>query len=788
MDKYRLSPKLVIGLLIVIFFGISLLFRISLPYDRIFSGEWVKFSSIDAYYYMRLVDNMVHNFPNLTDFDPFFIYPGGASVGQINFFYQLLSGVIWIIGLGSPTQHTIDVVGAFFPPVLAALTVIPVYFIGKALFNRWAGVLAAALIAVSPGEFLGRSILGFGDTPVIEILLTTTGVAFLILAIKTAVQRQLTFGHLIQRDWAAIVRPLVFSLLAGIFLGIYLLTWLGGLLFVFIISLYFIIQFIIDHLRGKSSDYLGIVGFIFFLVASIIFLPFSPTRDLSFALVVALLIPLVLSAVSRLMSSRGLKPIYYPLTLIGVGMILVVILLIIDPGTLSVLVAKFRGVFFPTGATATTTLEMQPFLYPAGTFSTLVAWGNFTTSFFLTKWWPIPGFALISFVILIWLFIKQRSDEKHRLLFFVWTLVILAAALAQRRFAYYLVVNVVLLSAYLSWLAIWYAGLRKLVTNPEQIAEGSKPPGSLTKRKRVQEVRPRLTMNHINVALAIIVVFIFIFFFNISQARVVASQARFAPSDAWQASLLWMKENTPEPLGDPDAYYQLYEEDYKYPESAYGVTSWWDYGYWITRTAHRLPSANPSQASEPITEVAELFLSQEESRAGEIMAELKSSYIIADYAMVTTKFWAVVTWAGRGQDEFFGIYHLPYEGELMPVQLFYPEYYRSLIVRLYNFDGQAVTTESPLVVAYAEKVKRDGTRYRQITDIKEFSSYQEALDYVESKGSANNIIVGVNQFSSPMSLEAVPNYKLVYGSEAGEPLPDGGTIPGVKIFEYIPRE
>ena len=111
---------------------------------------------------------------------------------------------------------------------------------------------------------------------------------------------------------------------------------------------------------------------------------------------------------------------------------------------------------------------MQPLLFPLGNFTTQLAWGNFTTSFFLAPWWPIPGFAIISFIILIWLFIKRRSDEKNWLLLFVWTLVMLVATLAQRRFAYYLVINIALLSAYLSWQAIWLAGLRKLVTQPEE--------------------------------------------------------------------------------------------------------------------------------------------------------------------------------------------------------------------------------------------------------------------------------------------------------------------------------
>ena len=60
-------------------------------------------------------------------------------------------------------------------------------------------------------------------------------ILFLILAIKTAGKRQLTFDHVKQGAWAVITRPLVYSLLAGIFLAIYLITWQGALLFVFII-------------------------------------------------------------------------------------------------------------------------------------------------------------------------------------------------------------------------------------------------------------------------------------------------------------------------------------------------------------------------------------------------------------------------------------------------------------------------------------------------------------------------------------------------------------------------
>lgn len=160
-------------LLLLAFMVLSLYLRIIPPYDHVFTDEWIKLTSYDAYWQMAQVDKIAPDFPN---------YAG--KIFQIPFFHWLLSAVIWLIGLGNPTQHTIDTVGVYFPAVLGALTVIPVYFLGKVIFGQLAGLAAAGLIAVLPGEFLGRSSLGFTDHHVLEVLLTTTAFMFLVMAIK----------------------------------------------------------------------------------------------------------------------------------------------------------------------------------------------------------------------------------------------------------------------------------------------------------------------------------------------------------------------------------------------------------------------------------------------------------------------------------------------------------------------------------------------------------------------------------------------------------------------------
>jgi oligosaccharyl transferase (archaeosortase A-associated) len=792
----RLSPNILTGLFITLFCGLSFLIRTILPFDKIFSGGWIKFSSIDAYYHMYLVDNMTHNFPHLTSFSPYFIYPGGGNVAGIHFFDWLLGGICWVVGLGSPTQHTVDVIGVYFPAILGALTVIPVFFIGKALFNKWVGIIAAALITFLPGEFLGRSMLGFTDQHISEVLFSLVAILFIILAIKQAKTNKLSLSSIIRRNWKVITRPLVYMVLAGLFLGIYLITWQGGLLFVFIIALYFVIQFIIDHLRRKSTEYLGIIGFIVFLIAMIIFLPFSPSRDISLAIIAAVLIPPILGTISWFVRNRDLKPLYFPAVLVLIGVVILIIFWLAAPGLFDTMMERFT-IFNPGGASAETTIEMQSFFTQDGEFYSGRAWGNFTTGFFLTRDIAIPGFGIIGFFVLLWLYIRRRGEDNHWLLLFIWTLVVLVATIGQRRFAYYLAVNIALLTAFISWKLMWWVGLKNLVKRSESGVQTPINPGGKKKNVDKRDITIGRGLSIGRVAVVAIVIFFLIFFWNIQKSVEVVKAVYYAPSDGWQESLLWMKDNTPEPFGDPDAYYGLYEkppegETFEYPESAYGVTSWWDYGYWITRTAHRIPNTNPSQAAEPIEKVAAYLLSSEvphNQEIRDILHDFDTKYVAIDFDMTLGKFPAIANWAGESYEKYFEIYLIPYNGQLTTKIIYYPEYYQMTCVRLFHFNGEAFTDERPMVIEYEE-----AGSYKRITQVTTFTSYEEALEYLQTEGTENRRIVGLYPFISPIPLEKMEEYQLVYTSEAEveyldwklvqEVSPVSFLLPEVKIFEY----
>jgi oligosaccharyl transferase (archaeosortase A-associated) len=772
----RLRPYL-IGIVIALLFGLALWLRIFPPFNSIFTAEGVRFSTVDAYYHMYIVDNLAFNFPKLSDFMPYLNFPGGHGSPGIYFFDWLLAAVIWIASLGKPTTHIIDVIGAYYPAVLGALTIIPVYFMGKAVMGRWAGLIAAGIISVLPGEFIGRSILGSTDQHVAETLLTTIAMMFLILALKSAKQNKLSFSQFKEKNWSAVIKPVGFSLLAGFFLGLYLLTWYGALLFVFVIGLAVVIQFFIDHLNNKSTDYLAIIYFLSIFVAAVMILPAMPSGLYIAAFAVILAGIAALFGFSQFMAHRQIKRIYYPLTLIVLALASIGLIYLVAPSLFQEILASF-SIFHPTGASLTT-LEMQPILVPTGTFTLALVWGNFTASFFVgfltlmvlivepKTWKSWMTLALISIISAWLLAYSQRSDisellsvtiilltiiglflcliirqpDSDKSLLVVWGLVILIATIGQRRFAYYFAVNAAVLTGYFSAWVIEKCGLVKTETANENslftitmgviavlflapsvipsigflnpftwigipamvvffialfLGRGKKTEKEIKARRKEISTEKRFSLNgsRANLVLAVILIFLTVLVPNIASASQTANGASFAPSDAWMESLTWMRNNTPEPFGNPDYYYQI-ASNTSYPASAYGVLSWWDYGYWITRIAHRMPSVNPSQDAVLQNKVGSIFVAQNESQAGNLVRSLDVKYVVIDDQTALGKFWAVATWAGKSPNDYSEMYYLPQQSgtqtQLTPVQLYYPEYYQSLLIRLFNFNGQAFT-------------------------------------------------------------------------------------------------
>jgi oligosaccharyl transferase (archaeosortase A-associated) len=808
------------GLALALVCVFSFLLRVLGPYSHVFAGDWVRFQWFDPWYHMRLVENMVHHFPQRIFFDPYTYFPNGQDVFFAPMYDWMLGSLAWVLGAGSPSQGTVETLGAYFPVIIGTLVLVPVYFVGKALFGRKVGLAAAALLMILPGQFLLRTLLGFSDHHGAEVLFSTLTMLFLILAVKRARETELSFRSIATGDWRTLKMPLVFTVLAGLSLGMYLLTWVGGALFLFIIFIFGLVQYVSDHLRGRSTDYLCAIAAPCFLIALVMVAPslgrYGYVGLQVQALALGIGIFALLSAFSFLMARRNMNRIYYPFALAVFGGAGLGLLYAVAPSVTDAIWESMR-VFTPN-VEVLNIGEMQPLFLPQGSFSLSMVWEEFTTTFFI---------ALIPLALLVRLAVKEGAPDK--MLFLVWCLITLLAAIGQNRFAYYYAVNVSLLSAYLSWRVLVlaprikvpealmgaFAGhgsrratgkekakLSKKAKHKKAKAGAKEPESEGSWRRTAAALTARYPVTrHGLTAIVAIALFFLVFYPNIGMA-IEIPQKKSQPNDDWYAALVWMRENTPDPFDNPDFYYEWYPElaegeEYAYPDSAYGVMSWWDYGHWITYIAHRIPHSNPHQVGAP--SAGRFFTSGDPEAASQMLEDLGCRYVVAYFMMAMPDprvgdpyyghFTSMVDWAGGSLSDFFDRYYgwRNQEGELESRILYYPAYYQSMSTRLYLFGGHGwMPRNSAWVIGYDVKTTRDGREYNQITEQQLFATYDEARLFLESRDSSRYRIVGDNPLLSPIPLEPLEHYEQIYSSPTMAGYRGDFKFSEVEIFEYKP--
>ena len=764
MPRLNIPDWLFSLIVILVALCLSLFIRIALPWDSVFSATGIKFVGVDSYYYMRLVDNLVANFPHLNEFDPYIIYPGGDLITRVPaFFAYILSGAVKLLGGATPDQHTIDSIAVFIPPLLGALSIIPVYFIGRALVNRWAGLFAALIISFMPGESLLRTLLGSTDHHSAEIFLTTFFSMFFILAIQHG--RRFTYAQLFKGQFPSASKHIPYRMVAGLFFGLYMVTWQGAPMFLFIIFIYFVLQFISDHLRGFPTDYLSKIAIVCFLIALLIMLPSNHDKMLFISLASVILCPVALNIVSNALSRLKIKQIWFVIIVASLGLVGALAVMLIMPEAFKS-VTDYIAMIFSWRMEQNVVGEMKPLFFPGGHFSTDLAWEELG----LVLYSGIAGLILLCYQAV-------RKGRSEQIYFAVLSLVMLLASLAMIRFVAYSASILAILTGYLAGYII-----SALTSNSLPIpAKGKKHKGTALKQLRINPARKAWLVITVLAIIAILTPT------AISTVN-TAEHPGHTPPDAWIQALSWLKQNSPAPFGNASAYYNIYSvpkpgESYAYPPSMYSVAGWVDYGYWIIRIAQRVPVNNPAQW---LTGICSFYTAQEQAVADKQMADWKARYVIIDNRVVSPndKFYAVVNLINKKESDFYELCWQRKDGKYVPLLVFYPEYYRSMMIRLYNFDGQQVVPSNTLVMAYTQQQLPDGQKFKEITGLKNFNSYSEATAYITGQKQGSYSIIGTDPLSSPVLLEALKGYNLVYQST--QKASAGGTklMPEVKIFEF----
>jgi len=508
----------------------TFLIRTLPSWNKVFVGGEVWFRGVDSWYHMRLVDNMMVNFPLPLKWDMSILFPSGMSVG----YFPLLS---WIVALPGQILDY-EVVGALLPPILGALILIPVYFICKTLWRDWVGLIACMLVMLLPSELFHRTLLGFTDHHMLEVLFLATTVLFLILLAKEEKPRWVVLG--------------------GVSLGLYMSSWAGGLLLVALVWLWSLISIFSKLRRGEPIDTFCKNISIVFGLSLIVFLPnlfFIQGLQLHIlTLGLITLSPMVLLELSRRI--EWIRVLGATLVILGLA------------GTTVQLVSPQ---FLDTAKSV--------FVSPATTIQEATA--------------SDPGVLMAHFGISLFLCIGGlifAIRKKQNLLLVVWSIFMLILTISQRRWSYYFILNDAILAGYFIYLLQgWF---------------------------------------HRSTRKAIVTVICVMLLATNLPGTIGMSNLSTTITEGWYQSCVWLRENTP----GMEGYYALDAE-----KPTYGILSWWDYGNWITRIGHRAPCSNPMAQTPGVQWKA--FLAGSEEEANGYLEEI--DYIIVDYSMVTTKFYAI---------------------------------------------------------------------------------------------------------------------------------------------------
>lgn len=371
---------------------ITFLSRTLGQWSKVFVDGHVIFRGQDSWYHIRLAQVLTHNFPSYMHND-YFVNPGGQPpVGWPPF----LTYLIGVPGLALSERAT-EIWGALLPPIIAVLAVVVVYFLAKhVLGSKPYALVAALLVGILPSQFFQKTLLGFTDHHMLEVLFVSLS---LLLLLK---------GRYI---------------LLGLTLGALFWTWTGAGYIIAILTLGVLAEMFRRRLVGENTEKLGTHFPLSIGIAMIMFVPMFQQSvagiENSICLLVGGVTPLLLLWLSVLIPNKKLFAYLVPL----IGMVISLTAFFLLP------VTHWWGAVFNRGSAAVIS-EFTPMTVSS-------AFSNF-------------GLTLLLFVPGIILFGKDKGNW----ILPVFALPILVSSLNQIRFSYYLIIPVAIFSAYfIKWVA-----------------------------------------------------------------------------------------------------------------------------------------------------------------------------------------------------------------------------------------------------------------------------------------------------------------------------------------------
>jgi len=743
--------------------------------------------SDDPLYNLRQVEQILANFPNYAWFDPMTLYPTGSTIYWGPLFPTIIAAGCLLTG--ASTRPEIISIGLVIPPLMAAMIVAIMYYVGKCCGDWKTGIMASGFTAIVTGQFFFRSLYGYMDHHIAEVLFSTIFCLFYMYAILSEKESAIDL-----RNVHTYKKTLLLSGIAGIAYVLGLLVMPTMILFAMIVGAFTVLQFVIDHLRGRTSEYLLIINSVIFLIATVGLVLFgfkSTGLDLSTYSIghIYAYISLIAGTAFLYLLAGSLKTkerYYFPAVLAGCAVIFALILYVFNPQIYGLLINSLFA-FFGQAAETNTVQEARG-------WSTALAWTTFNF-----------GLILMLGGIIVMMYNNFRDEHPEQVFVLVWSLIIFFSTWQHIRYEYYLAINVALLAAVCMSFVVTRGGrdICHIVMNrPEETvanvggdSDKESPAARSKKQRNIQKkgtASPQTNYLAVCLFIAGVLVSLLFVYASVSLSYMSASDDPLHMNPDWRESLDWMANNTPETGVN---YFTIYNpKTFQYPNQSYGVMSWWDYGHMITYIAKRIPNANPFQQGVAGPDgSAAYFMSTSEDTANTILDHDGTRYIVTDAEMDTGKFWAMATWynsteAGKpyqvtllspGRDDPNN-----YESFMLNAE----PYYQTMISKLHNFDGSLT---KPSTVYYVEYADPEVTHVSvPVMTNAEVTNSTDAIHRAEQY----NIDAQAGHHAQALSpslilpIDEVPalrHYRLVHESPTNVLNSKTADIKYVKVFEYV---
>ncbi len=246
--------------MLVLIFMLALFLRSYFAYDLSADNDYIVSGGSDSYYWRRIIDYSVETGDSLY-WDYLINFPDGLRNPRPPF-YSMSVAVPAVIA-ADMFDSVSDSIGFMFiwsTAFWGALTVVPVYLLGKETFGRRAGLISAFLLAVMPTH-VQRSVLSNADHDAFILFFIVLTFYFLLKSIKTQQHirwveswRSLASIKVGMKTYFSQSRtPILYSLLAGVAFGCVIMAWVGFAYVAVLILAYLLLQILLNRFKDIDS-------------------------------------------------------------------------------------------------------------------------------------------------------------------------------------------------------------------------------------------------------------------------------------------------------------------------------------------------------------------------------------------------------------------------------------------------------------------------------------------------------------------------------------------------------